>query len=51
MTLTPAAVLSPWMMKLSGTTMLEETVPGMGWPVVVGLGGRRDRLGQVAGAT
>ena len=21
-------------MKLSGTTMLEETVPGMGWPVV-----------------
>ena len=34
MTLCPAAVLSPAMMKLSGTTMLEETVPGMGWPVV-----------------
>ena len=35
MTLAPAAVLSPSMMKLSGTTMLEETEPGMGWPVVV----------------
>ena len=34
MTLCPAAVLSPSMMKLSGTTMLEETVPGMGVPVV-----------------
>ena len=32
MTLRPAAVLSPEMMKLSGTAMLEDTEPGTAWP-------------------
>ena len=48
MTLSPAAVLSPSMMKLSGTTMLEDTVPGMAWPVVLVVDAR-DRLGQIEG--
>ena len=32
MMLLPAAVLSPSMMKLSGTTMLEDTLPSVVWP-------------------
>ena len=41
MPLTPAAVVSPWMRKLSGTVMVELTWPG------VAADRCRDRLGQV----